>query len=442
MSFKRNVLLTATGLMLTLGVSITKLNAQESTENPIDTLARSVVKIQDDLAHLKKLKFSGYIQAQYQVADSIGAASYAGGNFPQYSDKRFAVRRGRLKAVYTGNWSQYVLQIDVTEKGVGIKDAYVKITDPWTKWVSLTAGVFNRPFGFEVEYSSSSRESPERGRMSQIIFPGERDLGAMITLQAPKTSPWNFLKADFAVINGTGGTASDFDFQKDIIARVRADKSSKNEKIKWGLGASYYDGGVRQGTSKVYTINADSAGLNAFKMNKDTANFGAMAKRQYVGVDGQVSIDFPFGITTLRGEYIQGQQPGTSTSTTSPSTQPGDVYVRNFNGAYFYFVQNIMQSKHAIVVKYDWYDPNTSISGDNIGAKILAFQGTTYKTTGTQDITYTTLGLGYIYKLDSNVKFTVYYDKVTNEKSINLGSSAYWKDLKDNVLTVRVQYKF
>ena len=175
----------ATGVVATVSSS-----AQETTDTTQSTLARYGQEI--DL--LKRIKVSGYIQAQFQIADSSGQQSYAGGNFATGVDKRFAIRRGRVKFQYDSQlnskgWStsQYVFNFDVSEKGLAIKDLYAKITDPCIGWVSLTAGMQNRPFGNEIGYSSSLRESPERGRMSQIIFPGERDLGAMITIQAPKT---------------------------------------------------------------------------------------------------------------------------------------------------------------------------------------------------------------------------------------------------------------
>src|ERR1041384_3897762 len=85
------------------------VNAQENA-NPLDTLAQSVMKMQSRMDVMSRLKLSGYIQAQFQVADSNGAASFAGGNFASNVDKRFMVRRGRLKATYDGNLSQYVLQ--------------------------------------------------------------------------------------------------------------------------------------------------------------------------------------------------------------------------------------------------------------------------------------------------------------------------------------------
>jgi hypothetical protein len=177
---------------------------------------------------------------------------------------------------------------------------------------------------------------------------------------------------------------------------------------------------------------------------KDTSMIkpgGKIAKRQYMGADAQVSFDFPFGITTLKAEYIQGVQPGTSATSTSAGSDPGavDTYIRSFNGAYFYFVQNIFQTKHQIVVKYDWYDPNTKVSGDQIGKAVPGtYSGQLTKT----ELKYSTLGVGYNYKWDNNVKITLYYDMVTNEKSVNLTSKGYWKDIPDNVFTVRFQYKF
>lgn len=431
--------------------------AQETT--PQDTLTGAVQKLHTALELLKRIQVSGYIQPQFQYIDSLGGSTFAGGNFNVNSDKRFMLRRGRVKVAYVTDLTQFVFQMDATEKGFAIKDLYAKFTEPWLKAFSLTVGNMNRPFGYEIGYSSSNRESPERGRMSQIIFPGERDLGAMITFQMPKTSKLNFLKVEGGMFNGTGTT--DFDVQKDFIGRIRMDRSTKKENIQYGLGFSYYNGGWRQGTSKVYSMADDSLGLQAFMMKKDTVNYGAISKRQYLGVDAQFNIDWVGGLTTIRGEYIWGQQPATSSSTASPSVQPigspvstanlttgavtttipfSDTYIRQFNGAYFYFLQNIMQSKHQFVFKYDWYDPNTNVKGNEIGTKVNAPSGKTFKTTGANDLKYSTIGIGWIYHWDTNVKIMAYYDIVRNETSNNL---ALWsKDRKDNVFTLRVQYKF
>ena len=410
------------------------VKSQEVEQNPIDTLTTTVQKLQSDFSILKKLKLSGYVQAQFQTSDSMGASSFAGGNFPTNSDKRFMVRRGRLKATYDNGLSLFVLQFDVTEKGMGIKDAYIKIKEPWMNAVSLTTGVFDRPFGFEISYSSSLRETPERTRLFQTIFPGERDLGAKITIQAPKTSKWNFLKIEGGLFNGTGGTASDFDYKKDFIGNIGINKTTKNEKINYAVRASYYNGGYRQPTKYIYNgFETLTNGNLGYLVDSTSTNKGRIAKREYVGADAQINIDFPFGLTSLRGEFIQGTQPGTSATSASPSAAPTtDTYIRKFNGAYFYFLQNIVQTKYQFVLKYDWYDPNTNVSGDEIGKSGSKLNN--------NDLKYTTIGIGWVYRWDTNVKITAYYDFVKNETSKNL--AGYAKDLKDNVFTLRIQYKF
>lgn len=415
--------------------------AQEAELTPFDTLANSVTKMQTEMGLQKKLKVSGYIQGQFQVADSAGISSFAGGSFPANVDKRFAVRRGRFKIAYDNNLTTSVLQVDVTEKGVAIKDAYFKVTEPWTKSFSLTTGVFDRPFGYEISYSSSLRESPERSRMFQTMFPGERDLGAKITFQPPKTSKWNFLKIEGGMFNGTGGSASDFDHKKDFIGNIGINKTTKNEKVNYAARVSYYSGGWRQGTSKVYSMGLDSLGLNAYQVEKDTAYYGELTKRQYLGADAQINIDWAIGITALRAEYIQGKQPGVSSSSTSPSAAvTTDTYNRNFNGMYFYFLQNIAATKFQAVVKYDLYDPNTDVSGNEIGKTPVSFDGKTFAKTGKSDIKYSTLGLGLVYRYDTNIKLTAYYDIVKNETSNKL--KGFSQDLSDNVFTLRLQYKF
>jgi len=436
-----------------------KALAQEGNDTPMDTLTRRVASIQSAVDVINRIKISGYIQTQFQWTDSAGTASVAGGNFSSGVDKRFQLRRGRVKVQYDSplndqGWStsQYVFQIDVSEKGLTIKDLYAKFTDPWCGWFSVTAGMQNRPFGFEIGYSSSLRESPERGRMSQTIFPNERDLGAMVTIQGPKISNWNWIKLDVGMFNGTGGpdqagssasavsNTSDFDKYKDLIAHLSINRSNASETIKYGLGASYYNGGYRLDYDTVYSIGSDSVGAKGFMLSEDKFK-GQELKRQYVGVDGQLSIDWVAGITTIRGEYIEGNQPGISGSSASPKTTVASSgYKRKFNGAYFYFLQNIAQTPFQAIVKYDWYDPNTEVKGDDIGKALKVPVSSITKPTGPADIKYTTLGVGLAYRWDANVKLTAYYDMVKNETSNNL--AGYKQDLKDNVFTLRAQVKF
>ena len=182
----------------------------------VDTLNTKIENVKSDLDLLKKLKISGYIQAQWQLADSAGQLSpFSAGNFPKNSDNRFMIRRGRVKFAYEGKLTQFVLQIDATEKGVSLKDAYLNFKDPWLQMFTVQAGVFNRPFGYEIAYSSSLRESPERSRVMQTLFPGERDLGAMLTIQPRKDSRYNFIRLNAAILAGNG-IAPETDSHKDF----------------------------------------------------------------------------------------------------------------------------------------------------------------------------------------------------------------------------------
>ena len=395
-----------------------------------DTIPAYVGDVKTDVDDLKKLKITGYIQAQAQFADSAGIPSFAGGNFGPNIDKRFLVRRGRLKFTYSPSaLTTFVIQIDATEKGVVLKDAYIKFTEPWLKSLTLTSGVFNRPFGYEIEYSSSSRESPERSRFTQTLFPNERDMGFMLTYQPPKTSRYNWLKLDAGLFNGTGPNAVEFDIFKNFIGHLSVNKSLIGEKMKIGGGLSLYSGGIANATNKVYQMTGENF---SFIASDTLKNLNAKASAKFTGLDAQFSYDSPLGITTLREEYVFGQQAAYKKTTVTPLTQSiEDTYLRDVAGFYVYFVQNIGHSKHQFIAKYDGYDPNTKISGTQVGA--------TGSNTTAADIKFNTLGLGWAYRWDANIKLTAYYDIVKNESTLVKG---YTKDIKDNVLTLRVQYKF
>jgi hypothetical protein len=411
-----------------------------------DTLNAKIENVKSDLDLLKKLKISGYIQAQWQLADSAGQLSpFSGGSFPKNADNRFMVRRGRIKFAYEGKLSQFVLQIDATEKGVTLKDAYVNFKDPWLQMFTLQAGVFDRPFGFEVHYSSSMRETPERARVSQTLFPQERDLGAMLTLQPRKESRFNFIRLNAALINGNA-ISTETDSKKDFVGQLGINKTTRNEKFRYAIGVSYYNGGVFQETKKVYNMTTLADGITkGFVVDSTDANKGEYAKREYFGADAQFSLDWAIGVTTLRGEYIFGSQPGGSKSNISPAGRVipdigvSDTYNRSFNGGYIYFIQNILQSRHEIVVKYDFLDPNTDVKGTDARSSVSYNESTIKTGLAGADISYTTWGFGYNVRIASNVKLMAYYELVKNEKTAITG---YSNDLKDNVFTLRAQFKF
>lgn len=407
-------------LLLFTAISFTTF----SQTTALDSLSTKVSNIEKTFAGLKNIKLSGYLQMEWQKAESPGIKSFSAGNFEPNMDNRFLLRRSRIKMTYDSKPMLIVIQIDALTRDAVIRDAYGAFTLPGKfKNISLQGGLFNRPFGYDLAYSSSKRETPERARVNQTLLPDERDLGFKL---AYNYKNWIL---EGGLFNGNA-IALENDSKKDFIGRLST-TDNKLGRATIGGGVSYYDGSVREGTNHVFDFKNDRF------ITQDTTHgslIGHYAKRQYYGADVQFSFPSAIGKTTIRGEYFYGTQPGSATSSTSPKTADlpnKDTYIRPFQGGHVYFIQNIGETNFQAVAKYDFYDPNREVSGDQIG------------TTGTMlnegDIRFQTLGLGlnYYYK---NMTFMANYEIVKNETTSHLDK--YSHDLKDNVLTLRVQFKY
>ena len=302
-------------LMLLLALLALPALAQETTKEPAaDPL----------IEQLKRLRVSGYIQAQYLRDDrSVNETTSASGtrNLDQFS-----IRRGRVRFTYrVAPTSRFVIQPDITSSGVTLKDGYVEFTEPWTTWRNtVTAGQFNWPFGFEIMYSSSLREMPERTLMYRTLFPGERDRGVMVSGRG-FTDHFSYR---VALVNGTG-TATSFDFnkRKDIVGR---------------LGGSYgrIDGGVSfyRGAELVFLAGAPG---------------GREFDKQRTGVDVQYVTPLPGFL--VRGEYLRGRQPPAAGAAVTMAR------ANEVEGWYLYAVQNV-GVRHQFAVRVDHYDPNHEAS--------------------------------------------------------------------------------
>jgi len=383
---------------------------------------------------LHDIKITGYLQTQYQKAQSAGITSFSGGDFSANSDSRFMIRRGRLKIDRVDKYSNIVFQIDATQNGVNLMDAFIQLHAPEIPELTLTAGLFNRPFGYSIVYSSGYRDFPERARVFQTLMPRERDLGAMLTFNSKKIA--KFLTADFAIVNGSGLSARDYDSRKDIIGSLNFKFDSlANNKLHIGFGASIYKGTVRSNTDTYFISNS-----SGFVANVKPENINKNLNREYYGANLEIQYDNSFGATTFKTEYVQGTQPGVANSTSlagpyasqSFATQPlTNLYLRQFNGYYFWFTQQIAKSKFTALLAYDVYDPNTKVEENVIG-----FAGN--NTTG-GDIKYSTFGYGITCAVNARLKFTVYNERVVNHGTM---LTAYQGDLKDDVFTTRLQYRW
>jgi len=390
------------------------------------------------------LTISGYIQPQFQIIQQKGAHSFGGGDFEPNSSNRFKIRRGRIKFNYTGHNKdnlktvEVIFQPDLTEKGVVLRDLYGAIYENKFNLFSLTIGMMNRPFSHEVIYSSSRRESPERGRVTQTLMKDERDLGAKITFAPQKKDHLLYnLNWDLGFYNGPGlGNTTDFDNYKDLITRVTYTKIPLSKKLELSAGISYLNGGFIQKTKYINreeTVN----NIKKFVTDSSLSNIDGKAPRKYAGADFNLKFKQRAGITELRGEFWAGKQTATEFNSATPAdipksgNVPSPLYIRNFNGAIFYLVHNFINSKHQLTVKYDWYDPNSNVTGSDIGK--------TGSNLTEADIKYSTLAFGYTYAFNEHAKIVFWYDMVNNEKTQLAG---YTKDLKDNLFTCRLQFKF
>jgi len=408
---------------------------------------------------------------RYPVGD------FAGGKFDTRVPNLFQIRRGRVKVAYETELTTGVLQLDVipfanvnlvdavttvtdsvwedsarvwkkftktvgsstkpalTSGGVSVKDAYLRFAEPWLKSIAIKAGIFDRPFGFEIGYSSSSRESPERSRMFQTLFPNERDLGVALEYSGADKLPLAARIPNLKVGAFTGnGINIETDSKRDIIGRLGASIPITPINMAVDLGVSGYAGALQMLNDTLMTVTTKKASDTVMTIERN-ASFKKFdfVNRRYYGGDMQLYLDIPvIGGLSLRGEYIQGQQPGQSDNVVSPKsnlTSSKPVYLRNFNGFYVMWVQNLWKYDQ-FVLKYDKFDPNTEVEGDKI--------------TSATELAYGTLGLGLIHNWDENIKLMAYYEIPRNETSKHLPTkdTFYRKDLADNVFTFRIQYKF
>ena len=82
-----------------------------------------------------------------------------------------------------------------------VNDAFVEYYP--SDSVTLRAGQFVKPFGFDIQQSSTVRESPERGIFAEYFFPGERDRGFMIAAKLDSLgSVWKGTEVFAGAFNG------------------------------------------------------------------------------------------------------------------------------------------------------------------------------------------------------------------------------------------------
>ncbi|MEI8225382.1 MAG: porin [Bacteroidota bacterium] len=376
----------------------------ERHEGKINALDERVLVNEADLGKLNKIKISGYIQAQWESYDKDLVKT-------NESNNTFFIRRARVKFTYEAlDGVKFVLQPDFSTGSLSLKDAYAVVNIPKLKDFTLWAGQFNRP-DYEVEYSSSQREVLERSRVIRAIYPGEREIGVKLEYIG-STIP---LKLQLMAMNGnfTGSQAKDADSKKDLMGRVVYSVKLPAAGIGIDFGANGYLGGNRAKTNK-YIVNTMGVA--------DSINVGDYLDKNWVGGEIQIFADILGGLA-VKGEYMSGVNSTASTiaSTATMAQQKADPNkIKNFSGYYIYLIKNI-GPRNQMVARYDYYDPNTKLSGD--AAK--------------NDLNYKTLTLSWQHYLNDFIRISLNYEMPKNETNVKNP-----KDLKDNILGIRIQAKF
>ena len=415
--FKSKSLLTMLLLM-----QFTCIHIQAQT-NELTDLEQRIQNLENNNLLLNRLRVTGHIQSQFSWGEKdanfrIGAPN----KNPEKSFSRVGIREGQLNLFVEEGIVLTHFQVDLTERGIGVRNIFLQLSDPIWGTNALRTGLFMIPFGYDVRYSPVVRGSPERSAIVQDLFPGERDLGAMFILQAPQTSPLNIFRLDAGLFAGNRRNVA-VDSRMSFIGRLSAQKNVGN--VTLGGGLSYYHGGVFQGTENVYTMVG-----SGFELNSNTGNIGRYAKREYFGVDAQFGLSTAWGMTRIKTEYIFGQQPGAENSSRSPnaSLQPDyDTFIRPMQGGYIMLTQDLGRLPLTAVLKYDWYNPNTAVSGNDVGLN----------GTNRTDLLRTAYGFGLIWNIIPNVRMKAYYEIVRMEASSNINHN-----FKGDSFTLRLQYRF
>ncbi|HEY5569653.1 MAG TPA: porin [Gammaproteobacteria bacterium] len=253
-----------------------------------------------------------------------------------------------------------------------VNDAYVEYYP--SKAVTLRVGQFVKPFGFDIQHSSSVRESPERGIFAGYFFPGQRDRGAMISADLDGRAPWsNGVSVHAGIFNGNRFFN---DNNKELNYNFRVRKVF--DSLPLAIGAS-----VQLGTQVAPPGIAGDADEDVY------------------GVDMQYVV----GRLGVRAEYVRGDIPSTLLSL-EPEFAPAFAPGLKAAGATAFFNFNLTANDD-IYWRWDRLT-NDPVTGNDISA----------------------FNLGYLRRIGDNSRIGIDYqaknDVTFNDDELNTKFSITW----------------
>jgi hypothetical protein len=374
----------------------------------VQTLEKAVAENKGLLDKAGNLKINGFVQGRYEWHDDSINGWDTKSNGPASSTKStFYVRRARLDTSYAGKNAELVLQLDGGGDTVALRDAEAAFIDTWTPLkLRVSVGQFKYAFGYEIQQADTVREMPERSRMIQQFFPGERDRGLKIQ------GRYQMLRFQLALVNGNGiqdpifKSGKDSNAWLDFVGRVGVDFNTISGGLSW-----YYGG------SSVYNPNS-STDTNPLNLKRYSRMRG--------GADLQANIDVPsLGNLSLRGEFIISRDKNKDYNGVAAAKCQDRVGL----GWSAIAAQNLGGVLGA-VVRVDWYDPLLQSSVDDTCVSADGKTGT-YLTAGMDRVI--TYGGGLLLNVSQNFKATFVYEHPSEQGA---------KKVDNDLFTAQLQARF
>lgn len=280
------------------------------------------------------IEISGFMQILGQMG-SAGAPMKVGSERDAHSNEyRMGIRRGQLTAIRQKNGWMGRIDVGISEKSVVPFFLYFRKT--WESGHFIHAGLSPIPFGFELPFSTTKRETWERSNYISDLFPEERDFLVQAHFQQGWQEGKHLLSTDVALLSGEGTQIMNSRTPK-LLGKVEMTHKMGSNSLTYGF--SGYWGQVPQ------------ANLN----------------RTYLGAHL---------VSQLKGEIFQsrvsletmiGNQPGSVASNSISGIyrnqiEAGKVGIRPFVGATLFATCRHRASQVEGVAKYTYYDRNRNYS--------------------------------------------------------------------------------
>jgi hypothetical protein len=288
------------------------------------------------------LRFKGYVHAQY-VRSQLSEDQLQQGGTP-LNQTQFLVRRARLRVDRVWDYASAAVELDAnTVRGprIAIRRAEASLfyrgdnAEDLPPLVSLSAGLMDIPFGYELTQSARVRWFMERSLGNLALFPSEPDAGARLA------GAVSFVRYSVALMNGEpvddSGFPRDPNDRKDLVARLGAE-GKLGKKLELGGGTSLaYGKGFHAGQDAgkptvVWTdTNEDGTAQPAefFGVPGSAATPSKNFERWAIGFDLGVALTTPLGRSHLYGEafvasnYDRGYAPSDPVSAGLDARQAG-----------------------------------------------------------------------------------------------------------------------